>query len=63
MARTAREKGSKKRPNQARALALHRKLVKAGLGDRFEGMTQEEIIGVLRKTRDEIWSEKLATRS
>ena len=63
MAKTARGKASRKRPDQSKALALHRKLLKAGLGDRFEGMTQEEIIGALRKTRDEIWSEKLAARS
>lgn len=57
MAKTARENISKKRPNQARALSLHRKLLKAGLGDRFEGMTQEEVIGALRKTREQIWAE------
>ncbi len=29
----------------------------------FEGMSDEEIIKKLRKTREEIWEEKLATRS
>jgi hypothetical protein len=36
-------------PNPARALALHRKLLKEGLGDRFKGMTEEEIIRALKK--------------
>lgn len=58
MAKTVRGEASKKRPDQAKALALHRKLLKAGLGDRFEGMTQEAIIGALRKTRERIWSER-----
>ena len=51
-----------KRPNAARALALHRKLLQEGLGDRFSGMTEEEIIRAIKKTREEIWSEKLAAR-
>ncbi|MDP3297856.1 MAG: hypothetical protein Q8N09_09775 [Thermodesulfovibrionia bacterium] len=29
----------------------------------FEGMSEEEIIKKLRKTREEIWEEKLAPRS
>jgi hypothetical protein len=29
----------------------------------FEGMSEEEVIKKLRKTREEIWEEKLASRS
>lgn len=28
----------------------------------FEGMTEDEIIEALRKTREELWEEKLASR-
>lgn len=28
----------------------------------FEGMTKDQIINILRKTREKLWEEKLATR-
>ncbi len=62
MAKTIRNKSIRNRPNPAKALALHRKLLREGLGDRFHGMTEEEIICAIKKTRDEIWCEKLANR-
>ena len=63
MAKTIRDKSTRNRPDAARAQALHKKLLKEGLGDRFKGMTEEEIIRAIKKTREEIWSEKLAARS
>ena len=62
MAETARRKPYKKRATPAKALAQHRKLLKRGLGDRFEGMSEEEIISALKRTREEIWQEKIASR-
>ncbi|MBI5244865.1 MAG: hypothetical protein HY922_14440 [Elusimicrobia bacterium] len=62
MTKTIRGKGAGKRADPAKAVALHRKLLKEGLGDRFEGMTEGEIIRAIKKTREEIWSEKLAAR-
>ena len=62
MAKTIRENSVGKRADPAKALALHRKLLKEGIGDRFKGMTEEEIIRAVKKTREEIWSEKLAAR-
>ena len=38
-------------------------LQKEGLGDRFEGKSEQEIIQALKRTREEIWQEKLAPHS
>ena len=52
----------KTKPNPKKALqALHR-LKELGLGDHFKGMTEEEVLKELKRTREELWKEKLANR-
>ncbi len=54
-----------KKPDAKRALQHFEKLCQlvAQRKSSFEGMTEEEIIEKLRKTRKELWDEKLASRT
>lgn len=63
MSKTLKERPHKKKIDVTKALAQFHKLREHGLGDRFKGMSEDEIIGALKKTRETIWQEKLATRT
>ena len=57
MARTA---NGKHAVNRKKAQALLRKLQQQGLGDPFRGMSEEQIIRAIKRTREAIWRDKLA---
>ncbi len=63
MSKVLKERPQKKKVDVAKALAQFHKLREHGLGDRFKGVSEEEIIRALKKTREEIWQEKVAARS
>jgi hypothetical protein len=46
----------------SRALAILRKVKLEGPEARFKGKTDEEIIRAIKKTRQEIWRKKIASR-
>jgi hypothetical protein len=54
-----------KKPDAKRAMQHFERLCRhvAQRKSPFEGMTEEEVIEKLRKTREELWEKKLATRS
>jgi len=56
------EKHRRKTLDRKKILKHLRRLEERGLGDRFKGMSEEEVIKALKKTRAEIWQEKLAGR-
>ncbi|OGX03781.1 MAG: hypothetical protein A3G87_03965 [Omnitrophica bacterium RIFCSPLOWO2_12_FULL_50_11] len=60
MARTA---NGKPAVDRNRARNLFRRLQQQGLGDPFKGMSEDEIIRAIKRTRNAIWQEKLAGRS
>ena len=62
MAKVIHERPRPKGANPKRALQLLEQLKREGLGDRFAGMSDDEVIHALRKTRDLLWKEKLADR-
>lgn len=57
-------KTRKSRPKRGtnQALAILRKVKLEGPEARFKGMTKEEVIRAIKKTREEIWREKIAAR-
>ena len=57
MARTA---NGKPAGNRKKAQVLFRKLQRQGLGDPFSGMSEDQIIRSIKRTREAIWQEKLA---
>ena len=59
MARTA---NGKHAVNRKKAQALFRRLQQQGLGDPFKGMTEDEMLRAIKRTRNAIWQEKLAAR-
>ena len=49
--------------NSHQAAMLFRRLKQHGLGDaQFHGLTEQEIIRAIKRTRHAIWQEKLAAR-
>ena len=48
--------------NRKKAQALFHRLQQQGLGDPFRGMSEEQIVRAIKRTRDAIWQEKLAPR-
>jgi len=54
-----------KKPNAKRAMQHFEKLCQlvSQRKSPFEGMTDEEVIEKLRKTREELWEKKLASRT
>ncbi len=58
----ARTKHSWRAPHRKDALTLFRALQRQGLGDPFRGMREDQIIRTIKRTREAIWQEKLATR-
>ena len=52
----------KTKTNPQKALKILRRLQKTGLSDRFRGMTEEAALKELKKTREQLWQEKLAAR-
>ena len=58
----ARAKNGHHTPQRKDALSLFRKLQRQGLGDSFRGMREDQIIRILKRTREAIWQEKLAAR-
>jgi hypothetical protein len=48
--------------NRKQALALFQKLRRDSLGDSFRGMSEDQIIRAMKRTRETIWQEKLADR-
>ena len=48
--------------DRKKAHALFRRLQQQGLGDPFKGMSEDQIIRAIKRTRDTIWQEKLAAR-
>ena len=48
--------------NRNKARTLFRRLQQQGLGDPFKGMSEDEIIRAIKRTRHAIWQEKLAAR-
>ena len=65
MGKTLKEKPLRRRPDSAKALEHLRKIRE--LSDRFggptKGMTKEEIIVSIKKTREELWDRYLASGS
>ena len=59
MARTA---NGKPAVNRKKAQLLFHRLQQQSLGDPFKGMSEDEIIRAIKRTRDSIWQEKLAAR-
>ena len=50
--------------NLRRALVLFRHLKQHGLGDdQFKGLTEQEILRAIKRTRHAIWQEKVAARA
>lgn len=45
-----------------RALLALRRIQTLGLGDRFAGMSKDGILKALKRTREQLWQEKLAAR-
>ena len=64
MARTLKGKPHKRLPNSAKALEHLRRARE--LSDRFggptKGMTQDEIIASIKRAREELWDQYLASR-
>jgi len=58
----ARSSNGKTPVNRKKAQTLFHRLQQRGLGDRFKGMSESEIIRVIKRTRETIWQEKLAAR-
>lgn len=52
----------KRRPDPKKALEALHALWKCDLPERFRGMTEAQVIQEIKKTREEIWQEKLASR-
>ncbi len=48
--------------NRKKAQTLFRGLQQHGLGDPFKGMSEDEVIRAIKRTREAIWLEKLAAR-
>jgi len=51
------------KPNPKKALEILDEIEKQGPDPRFIGKTEEEIIQMIKKTREDIWNEKLAPRT
>lgn len=58
----ARAANGKPAVNRRKAHALFRRLQQQGLGDPFKGMSEDEILRAIKRTRNAIWQEKLAAR-
>lgn len=52
----------KRSGNRKRALVLFHRLQQQGLGDPFRGMSEDQIVRAIKRTRDAIWQQKLAAR-
>jgi hypothetical protein len=48
--------------HRKKALVLFHKLQRQGLGDPFRGMSEDQIVRAIKRTREAIWQEKLAAR-
>ncbi|HAM40415.1 MAG TPA: hypothetical protein DCP69_03520 [Candidatus Omnitrophica bacterium] len=59
MARAANGKPS---VNRKKAQVLFHRLQEQGLGDSFRGMSEDQIVRAIKRTRAVIWQEKLAAR-
>ena len=62
MDKTMRDKSARNRPNSKKALEILRELRSCNLPERFHGMTKEQIIREIKKSREAIWREKLPPR-
>ena len=62
MGRTIQDKPARKRPNSRRALVALRRMRRHSLLPHLQGKPAEEIIREIKKTREQIWQEKLAPR-
>lgn len=50
--------------NLRRALVLFRHLKRYGLGDhQFKGLTEQQVLRAIKRTRQAIWQEKVAARA
>ena len=48
--------------NRKKAQILFRRLQQQGFGDPFRGMSENQIVRAIKRTREAIWQEKLAAR-
>lgn len=48
--------------NRKKARVLYRRLQERGLGDPFKGLREDAIVRAIKRTRQAIWQEKVATR-
>jgi hypothetical protein len=53
----------KPNPKRAKKHLEHLRQLVAQRKNPFEGMTEEQVIEQLRKTREELWNKKFAARS